>query len=284
MAREKEKALLKKQQREKEQQERLALREKEKALKQQDLDSDMANASALAVVSAKPVADDSFSKVVALATSEQEQATAAAAATADAEAAAAALAARQASAVPSSAARSSRDAAKTVDQLDEALVKKLFQLLDRSEKNAVSKRDVLMGLRKHAPVRVVFGLPAGSAGSGGDELQSRINAIQDAFEASSGLGELGVIFEELSKSDDVSSQTFAWDSFLAHCKQDAVRPRAVEAVSLLPREHSVGSSFEATYEWKVVPEGAACAGGLEYKMDMATGRTLGRLPRPKGWK
>jgi len=282
MAKEKEKALLKKQQREKDQRERLAMKEKGKALQQQELDSDIANASALAVISAKP-AEDSASKVAALATPETEQAAIAAAAAADAEAAAA-LAARRASAVSVPGERSSRDGANSAKQLDATLVKKLFQLLDRSEKNAVSKRDVLIGLRKHAPVRVLFGLPAGSTGDGGDELQARINAIQDAFEASSGLGELSATFDELSKVGDGSGQSFVWDSFLAHCQQEAVRVRAAEALLLLPREHSVGASFEATYEWKVVLDGAACAAGLEYKMDMATGRTLGRLPRPKGWK
>lgn len=289
-AKEKEKALAKKQQREKEQQERLETKEKEKALKQQELDNE-----ALALAVAKPAADDSISKVEVLAQSQTEQANAAAAATSeaaatnaavDAKAAAAAAAAeiaakRPANAVSVPAERSSR----AIVKLDEALVKKLFQLLDRSESNAVSKRDMLMALRKHPPVRVLFGLPAGStAGSADDELQARINAIQESFECSSGLGELSATFEELSRAGDGVGQRFAWDSFLAHCQQDAIRPRAAEALAMLPREHAVGANFEATYEWKVVPEGAACAAGLEYKMDISTGRTLGRLPRPKGWK
>lgn len=281
VAKEKEKALLKKQQRDKEQQERLAQKEKEKELRQKEVDNDIANAGALAVVDPKATAVDADRKIAKLAMTEQDQAAAAAAATSEAAVANAAAEARQearqASAVVE---RPSRNAARATEQLDEALVKKLFELLDRSEKNAISKRDVLVALKKHAPVRVLFGLPAGSTGNGGDDLQARINAIQDAFEASSGLGELTATFEELSKASS-AGQSFAWDSFLAHCKQETVRSRAAEAVQLLPREHSVGASFEATYEWKVVPEGAACTAGLEYKMDMATGKTLGRLPRPK---
>lgn len=269
---------MKKQQREKEQQEKLALKEKEKVLRQQELES---SALAVAVVTANPSAEDSSSKVAALAMSETEQAATAAAAAADGAAAAAALAARQASTVSS--AKSSRDVAK--EKLDEASVKKLFQLLDRSEKNSVTKKDVLIALRKHAPVRVLFGLPAGSAGTGGVDLQARINAIQDSFEASSGLGELSAVFEELVNAGEGAGQTFAWGAFLAYCQQEARRPRAAEALSLLPREHSVGAVFEATYEWRLVPEGASCAAGLEFKMDLGgTGRTMARLPRPNGWK
>merc|ERR1719215_877909 len=138
--------------------------------------------------------------------SETEQAATAAAAAADGAAAAAALAARRAS--TATVEKVSRDVAKTTEKLDEALLKKLFQPLDRSEKNAVNKKDVLIALRKHAPVRVLFGLPAGSTGTGGDDLQARINAIQDSFEASSGLGELSAAFEELVGAGDGSGQTF----------------------------------------------------------------------------
>jgi len=274
MAKEKEKALLKKQQREKEQQDRLATKEKEKAIRQEEVNNDIGNAGALAVISASPAAVNSNTKVSALAQTDAEQAADAAAATTDAAAATAALAARQAARAPVLAAE--RPPVSSVPKkLDEGLVRQLFQLLDRSGKDAVSKRDVLVGLKKSAALRFLFGLPVGKEG---DDLQARINAIQDAFEASSGLGEVGVAFEELSKSG--GGQNFAWDSFLVYCQQETVRSRAADAVNLLPREHTVGASFEATYEWKIVPKEAACIAGLEFKMDMATGRTLGRLPRP----
>lgn len=289
VAKEKEKALLKKQKREKEDQERLAAKEEEKALKTQDLHADIANAGALAVVATQPIAAvaDADKKVATLAMSTDEQAAAAAAAAADAAAATAALEARQATraAEAKAAGTVSLPVDKPVrrEKLDEALVKKLFKLLDRSEKNAISKRDVLVALKKHAPVRVLFGLPKGSsAENAGDDLQERINAIQDAFEASSGLGEVAPIFEELSTASNTTGQSFAWESFLAHCQKDGFRARVTEALASLPREHSIGAAFEATYEWMIVPEGASCPAGLEYKMDMASGKTLGRLPRPQG--
>merc|ERR1712146_638407 len=107
-------------------------------------------------------------------------------------------------------------------------------------------------------VRVLFGLPVGSAGDG-DDLQRRINAIQDAFESSSGLGEAAPIFEELiGAAGGSGAQNVAWDGFLSYCQQERVRECVSKAVSLLPREHAVGVAFEATHEWKVVPEGAAC--------------------------
>lgn len=286
VAKEKEKALLKKQQREKEQQERLAAKEREKALKHQELSDDIGNAGTLALAVASPSrsAVDADRKVASLAQTQHEQAAEAASASAHAPAAAPVVSAREGGAAAQPAATSSTDAARTSEQVDEASVRKLFQLLDRSEKNVISKRDLLVALKKHAPVRVLFGLPAGSAGAEGDDLQQRINAIQDAFEASSGLGELGEIFDELSRGGGGTGQSFAWESFLARCQQETGRRRAAEALLLMPREHTVGACFEATYEWKVVPEGAACEAGLEYKMDMATGKTLGRLPRPKTMK
>merc|ERR1719181_930463 len=113
----------------------------------------------------------------------------------------------------------------------EPSLQKLFQLLDRNSKNAVSKRDVLVALRKHAPVRVFFGLPAGGTDKGGaDDLQNRINAIQDAFEASSGLGELQSTFEEISKAGDSGGSSFAWEGFVVHCQQEAVRTRVHDAI------------------------------------------------------
>lgn len=286
VAKEKEKALLKKQQREKEQQERLAAKEREKAFKQQELSDDIGNAGTLALAVASPSRSvvDADRKVASLAQTQQEQAAEAASASAPAAAAAPVVSAREGAAAAQPAATSSTDAARALEQVDEASVRTLFQLLDRSDKNVISKRDLLVALKKHAPVRVLFGLPAGSAGAEGDDLQARINAIQDAFEASSGLGELGEIFDELSRGGGGTGQSFAWESFLARCQQEAGRRRAAEALLLMPREHTVGACFEATYEWKVVPEGAACEAGLEYKMDMATGKTLGRLPRPKTMK
>lgn len=271
MAKEKEKALLKKQQREKEQQDRLAQKEQDKARIEENLRSDIANAGALAIISNSSAADDSDKlNITAMSPEEQKKEQAAAKAAAAAASIADSLKEREK-------AVASREP--VARPCDEPSLRILYQLLDRSGKDAVSKRDVLVALKKHASVRVLFGLPVGSAGDG-DDLQARINAIQDAFESSSSLGEAGPIFEELLAAAGGGAQV-AWAGFLSYCQQDRLRESMCKAVSLLPREHAVGVAFQATHEWQVVPEGAACGTGLEFKMDLATGKTLGRLARAK---
>lgn len=161
------------------------------------------------------------------------------------------------------------------EQLDEGLTRKLFGLLDRAGKGQVSQRDVLIALRKQPPVRRLFGLPVTNLEEGGSALEARLLAIQDSFEAGSGLGELGPAFEKLRALSE--GQAFGWDAFLQGCGEEPMRARAVAAASLLPREHSTGAAFVATQSWTVVPEGAACPSGLEYKMDMESGRTMARL-------
>lgn len=160
-------------------------------------------------------------------------------------------------------------------QVTEALARKLFELLDSKGKGQVAKKDVLLAIKKQAPVRRLFGLPASSNEDGGSDLQSRLMAIQDAFEGGSGLGELSEAFEKILAGG--AGQAFGWDAFLAGCREQPMQSRAVLAAALLPREHSTGPAFVPTATWTVVPEGAACPPGLEYKMDMETGRTLGRL-------
>jgi len=163
----------------------------------------------------------------------------------------------------------------TTPGIDEGLARKLFDLLDRGGKGQVSQRDVLIALRKQPPVRRLFGLPVTNVEEGGTELEARLLAIQDAFESGSGLGELSPTFEKLRAGG--SGQHFAWEGFLLCCREEPMQARAALAVGLIPREHSRGPAFVPTPQWTVVPEGAACPGGLEYKMDMETGRTLARL-------
>mmetsp|Transcript_79189 Transcript_79189/g.246592 ORF Transcript_79189/g.246592 Transcript_79189/m.246592 type:complete len:330 (+) Transcript_79189:91-1080(+) len=163
----------------------------------------------------------------------------------------------------------------TTPGIDEGLARKLFDLLDRGGKGQVSQRDVLIALRKQPPVRRLFGLPVTNVEEGGAELEARLLAIQDAFESGSGLGELSPTFEKLRAGG--SGQHFAWEGFLLCCREEPMQARAALAVGLIPREHSTGPAFVATHRWTVVPQGAACPGGLEYKMDMETGKTLARL-------
>jgi len=145
----------------------------------------------------------------------------------------------------------------------------------------VSQRDVLIALKKQPPVRCLLGMPVTNVEEGGSTLEARLLAIQDAFEAGSGLGELGPVFEGLREAGGSESPTFSWEAFSATCQQEPMRARAIAAAALLPREHSTGPAFVPTNRWTVVPEGAACPGGLEYKMDMETGKTLARLIQGK---
>jgi len=159
---------------------------------------------------------------------------------------------------------------------DKESVRKLFNLMDRSEKGQVSQRDVLVSLRKHPQVRLLFGLPVSGNEEGGENLEKRLLAIQDAFEGGSGLGELSAVFDELRQG---SAMNFGREAFAASCRAGSLRAVAAKAAAILPREHVTGKAFVATYEWREVPEGAACPGGLEYKMDMESGKTMGRKPR-----
>lgn len=171
---------------------------------------------------------------------------------------------------------------KTVENnLDEPLMRRLFALLDRSGKGSVSQRDVLVALKKHPQVRRLFCLPTNNVEEGGEALEKRLLAIQDAFEAGSGLGEVGPVFSELRDASGASGQSFGWDAFVASCRKGGFRETAAAAAALLPREHATGEAFVPTARWTEVPSGAACPAGLEYKMDMETGTTLARLtPKP----
>merc|ERR1712232_738081 len=84
--------------------------------------------------------------------------------------------------------------------VDEASVKKLYTLLDRSGKRQVSRRDVLVALKKQPPIRRLFGLPVAPNEEGGAELEKRLLAIQDAFEGGSTLGELEAVFDALKSA------------------------------------------------------------------------------------
>mmetsp|Transcript_37408 Transcript_37408/g.105628 ORF Transcript_37408/g.105628 Transcript_37408/m.105628 type:complete len:555 (+) Transcript_37408:84-1748(+) len=157
--------------------------------------------------------------------------------------------------------------------------RKLFDLLDRSSKGQVSQRDVLMGLKKHPPVRKLFGLPVDNKEQRkGGTLESRLLAIQDAFEAGSGLGELAAAFEALRTGGaEPAGSSFGWEAFAARCQRAPWKQRVKEASAFIHREHSTGPAFLPTSSWQEVPEGATCPAGLEFKMDLSTGKSLARL-------
>jgi len=176
--------------------------------------------------------------------------------------------------------RKHRHSATPPPTASEAELKQLFGFLDRSNKGVVSQRDVLFALKKHPQVRRLFHLPVNEAEQGAS-LQSRLANIQESFESGSGLGELKDIYAMLREGSSGTDQTFDWEAFSKCCTTGKLRSSAHAAAALLPRNHSTGEAFKPTKEWQVVPEGAACPGGLEFKMDIATGRTLGRLPPKK---
>lgn len=155
-------------------------------------------------------------------------------------------------------------------------IKKLFELMDRSQKNQVSQRDVLMALKKHHPIRLLFGL----VGSGeASALQKRLERIQEAFESGSGLGELAQLFTTLQDASGFPS-AFHFDALLSACKTE-LADHAQAAVDGLPKEATAVETFTPSKSWSVVPPGAACPKGLEFRMDMETGQTLARLPHKK---
>jgi len=160
--------------------------------------------------------------------------------------------------------------------VEEGQIRKLFELLDGKNKGEVSQRDVLVALKKHHPIRQLFGL----VGSGeAAALQQRVERIQEAFEAGSGLGEVAPIFTALKEASGTNG-SFEFNAFFSAC-QSRLQCHVLAAVESLPREHAQTEAFVATKKWSVVPPGAACPAGLEYRMDMETGQTLARLPNKK---
>jgi hypothetical protein len=157
--------------------------------------------------------------------------------------------------------------------------RRLWELLDSKGKGQVGKRDMLVALKKQPPVRKLFGLPVAANDKGGDKLESRLMAIQESFEGGSGLGELTPVWEQLVTALDPSATAgfFTWEHFAARIRKPPLRQRVSQAAAFLHREHGTGPEFVATKQWQEVPEGYTCPGGLEYKMDLSTGKTLARL-------
>lgn len=160
--------------------------------------------------------------------------------------------------------------------VEEGQIRKLFELLDGKSKGEVSQRDVLVALKKHHPIRQLFGL----VGSGeAAALQQRVEKIQEAFESGSGLGEVAPLFNSLKEASG-NNGSFDFSALLSACQRQ-LQCNVLAAVESLPREHAQIEAFTPTKKWSVVPQGAACPAGLEYRMDMETGQTLARLPNKK---
>jgi len=196
---------------------------------------------------------------------------------------------------------------------DEGALRQLFDLCDRDRDGLIKKRELLISLKRNAAVRPLFGLPATSTEAGGT-LNSRLQHVLNAFEANGGLGELQPEFDEVAAAspsanavpvddpegiqgdsnesglisadvNDGSSPQVAkvdhitWDSFLQHFSSDESKHRAHLGISLLPSPEAATPKmvFVPTTEWKEVPNGFACPAGLEFKMDVDTGKNYARL-------
>lgn len=253
MEKERAKALQKKLERDATQKQKAASKEAGRAQRRAD-EHQLALSTPSAAAAASPGADAIASKLAAPETAAQRAANVPAAP------------------APSESRGSKRE--KPPRTLDESELKKLFSLLDRSGKGRVSQRDVLIALRKLPPARRLFGLP-----DAGADLEDRIQRVQESFEGGEGLGELKAVFEEMRGGD--TEPCFGWESFSTSCKGEPQRARALAAISIIPREHAMGEAFVPTRKWQIVPPGAPCPGGLEYKMDVSTGKTLGRIPASK---
>lgn len=195
---------------------------------------------------------------------------------------------------------------------DEASLRRLFDLCDRDHDGQISKREMIIALKRHPAARRLWGLPATSSEEGGS-LSTRLSAVVHAFESDCTLGELEPLFQEVAAFPFSSSAEAAagndssgdggeggegaelqpvlqegpksatgWESFAAYFSHEATWPRAHACIILLPTEattpvSSTSLRFIPTSEWAEVPKGAVCPVGLEYKMDVDTGKNYARL-------
>jgi hypothetical protein len=200
---------------------------------------------------------------------------------------------------------------------DEASLRRLFDLCDRDGDGLIKKRELLIQLKRHSSIRPLFGLPATSTEAGGSlnpRLQEILNAfetdgglgeLQPEFEevsrgsliVTAAAGETapndepdgpecngtkeGETTEGNCSSPPVKVDHIKWENFLAHFSSDRSKHRAHHCISLLPNMEDMTPKtfavFVPTSEWREVPPGWACPAGLEFKMDVDTGKNYARL-------
>lgn len=146
--------------------------------------------------------------------------------------------------------------------LTEAEIGKLriiFGIVDRNKDGVLSKRELLMALKRHPAVRALFDL---------SEEESR--KVQQDFEDQ---GRLGAVQGDWDALDLDKDTKLTWAEFLHHFMGHPQKVLAGVAL-LAPR---CSATFSPSLVWQEVPEGAICPPGLEYKMDLSTGKTQARL-------
>ena len=139
------------------------------------------------------------------------------------------------------------------------LLEQLFTLMDKNMDGKLTRKEVLIAMRKSPAVRSLLGVK-------GQELLE----IQADYEAQGRLGSAEMWWCGLTEED-----TLHRTEFMTHFAGNPAQ--ALKGILLL----QAPTMFSATDEWQPVPKGAACPPGLEYKMDLATGETLARLCEKK---
>mmetsp|Transcript_26340 Transcript_26340/g.54602 ORF Transcript_26340/g.54602 Transcript_26340/m.54602 type:complete len:229 (+) Transcript_26340:1-687(+) len=146
-----------------------------------------------------------------------------------------------------------------------SLLKQIFDLADRNMDGRLTKRELLIALKRHPPVRGLFDLSA-----------SDMEEVQNDFEDQGRLGKAERSWSDLDTNND---KTVTWEEFAKHF---AGQPQqSLKGIALLKASQEVSSlshrqRFVPTSQWQIVPPGALCPAGLEYKMDLSTGQTLAR--------
>uniref|UniRef100_A0A7S1S7X4 EF-hand domain-containing protein n=1 Tax=Alexandrium catenella TaxID=2925 RepID=A0A7S1S7X4_ALECA len=146
-----------------------------------------------------------------------------------------------------------------------ALLRQIFDLADRNMDGRLTKRELLIALKRHPPVRGLFDLSA-----------KDMEEVQNDFEDQ---GRLGKAERSWSNLDTNNDKTVTWDEFADHF---AGQPQqSLKGIALLKAQQgstplSQRPRFVPSKDWQIVPRGALCPPGLEYKMDLQTGQTLAR--------
>jgi len=139
----------------------------------------------------------------------------------------------------------------------------IFSFVDKNGDGKLTRKELLIGLKKSPAVRTLFEI------SGSD-----LEQIQADFEGQGRLGSAEGRWCLLTSADDVLNKA----EFIKHFLGDP--EQALKGIRLHCGDPD-RPKFTATQDWQPVPKGAACPPGLEYKMDLATGETLGRLCKSK---
>ncbi|CAE7637249.1 redB [Symbiodinium necroappetens] len=147
--------------------------------------------------------------------------------------------------------------------LQVAQLGQIFSFVDKNGDGKLTRKELLIGLKKSPAVRTLFEI------SGSD-----LEQIQADFEGQGRLGSAEGRWCLLTSADEVLNKAEFIRHFVGNPEQ------ALKGIRLHCGDPD-RPKFTATQDWQPVPKGAACPPGLEYKMDLATGETLGRLCKSK---